>query len=145
MEGRLLVKNCTLLDRGALHLNRAVVVEGGMVARIAADADEPVRPGDWAIEAGGRLLVPGRVDGHARLGHVPGAKRALTEPESSAVAAAAIALALRNGVTTALEQVRASRTERRRSTAASAWHGCWGFAWWRRSPRRDGTASPPTS
>ena len=105
MEGRLLVKDCTLLDRGALHLHRAVVVEGGMVARISSDADEPVRPGDWAIEAGGRLLVPGRVDGHARPGHVPGARRALTEPESSAVAAAAIALALRNGVTTVLEQV----------------------------------------
>jgi len=105
MEGRLLVKDCTLLDRGALHLHRAVVVEGGMVARISADADEPVRPGDWAIEAGGRLLVPGRVDGHARLGHVPGARRVLTEPESSAVAAAAIGLALRNGVTTVLEQV----------------------------------------
>ena len=105
MEGRLLVKDCTLLDRGALHLHRAVVVEGGMVARISSDADEPVRPGDWAIEAGGRLLVPGRVDGHARLGHVPGARRVLTEPESSAVAAAAIGLALRNGVTTVLEQV----------------------------------------
>ena len=105
MEGRLLVKDCTLLDRGALHLHRAVVVEGGMVSRISSDADEPVRPGDWAIEAGGRLLVPGRVDGHARLGHVPGARRVLTEPESSAVAAAAIALALRNGVTTVLEQV----------------------------------------
>ena len=105
MEGRLLVKDCTLLDRGALHLHRAVVVEGGMVSRISSDADEPVRPGDWAIEAGGRLLVPGRVDGHARLGHVPGARRVLTEPESSAVAAAAIGLALRNGVTTVLEQV----------------------------------------
>ena len=105
MEGRLLVKDCTLLDRGALHLHRAVVVQGGMVARISPDADEPVRPGDWAIEAGGRLLVPGRVDGHACPGHVPGARRALTEPESSAVAAAAIALALRIGVTTMLEQV----------------------------------------
>ena len=105
MEGRLLVKDCTLLERGALQPHRAVVVEGGMVARISADADEPVRPGDWAIEAGGRLLVPGRVDGHARLGHVPGARRGLTESESSAVAAAAIALALRAGVTTVLEQV----------------------------------------
>jgi cytosine/adenosine deaminase-related metal-dependent hydrolase len=105
MEGRLLVKDCTLLDRGALHVHRAVVVEGGMVARIAADADEPVRPGDWAIEAGGRLLVPGRVDGHARLGHASKAGRPLTAAESSALAAAAIALALRSGVTTVLEQV----------------------------------------
>ncbi|HZJ55403.1 MAG TPA: amidohydrolase, partial [Myxococcaceae bacterium] len=83
MEGRLLVKDCTLLDRGALHLHRAVVVEGGMVARVSPDGNEPVRPGDWAIGAGGRLLVPGRVDGHARLGHVPGARRAPTPSESS--------------------------------------------------------------
>jgi cytosine/adenosine deaminase-related metal-dependent hydrolase len=105
MEGRLLVKDCTLLDRRGLQPHRAVVVEGGMVARISPDGDEPVRPGDWAIEAAGRLLVPGRVDGHARLGHVAGARRALTPAESSAVAAAAMALSLRNGVTTALEQV----------------------------------------
>ncbi len=105
MEGRLLVKDCTLLDRGALHLHRAVVVEGGMVARVSPDGNEPVRPGDWAIEAGGRLLVPGRVDGHARLGHVPGARRPLTASESSAVAAAALALGLRAGVTTFLDQV----------------------------------------
>jgi cytosine/adenosine deaminase-related metal-dependent hydrolase len=105
MEGRLLVKNCTLLDRGALQVHRAVVVEGGMVARIAADADEPARPGDWAIEAGGRLLVPGRVDGHASLGHVSKARRPLTAAESSALAAAAMGLALRSGVTTVLEQV----------------------------------------
>ncbi len=105
MEGRLLVKDCTLLDREAVHLHRAVVVEGGMVARIAPDGNEPVRPGDWAIEAHGRVLVPGRVDGHAQLGHVPGARRPLTASESSALAAASIASALRAGVTTLLDQV----------------------------------------
>ena len=105
MEGRLVVKDCTLLDRGSVNQHRAVVVEGGMVARVSPDEGEPVRPGDWAIEAGGRLLVPGRVDGHAQLGHVPGAKRTLTTAETSAVAAAAIALALRAGVTTVLDQL----------------------------------------
>src|SRR5262244_4672680 len=105
MEGRLLVKDCTLLERGALQTHRAVVVEGGMVARISADADEPVRPGDWAIEAGGRLLVPGRVDGHAQLGHIRGVHRAATASESSAIAAASMGLALRAGITTVLDQV----------------------------------------
>ena len=105
MEGRLVVKDCTLLDRGTVHRHRAVVVEGGMVARVSPDESEPVRPGDWAIEAAGRLLVPGRVDGHAQLGHVPGAKRTLTAAETSAVAAAAIALGLRAGVTTVLDLV----------------------------------------
>ena len=105
MEGRLLVKDCTLLDREAVHPHRAVVVEGSMVARISPDGNEPVRPGDWAIEARGRLLVPGRVDAHAQLADVAGARRALTASESSALAAAALALALRSGVTTVLEQV----------------------------------------
>jgi 5-methylthioadenosine/S-adenosylhomocysteine deaminase len=105
MEGRLLVKDCTLLERGAVLPHRAVVVEGGMVARIAPDGNEPVRPGDWAIEAQGRLLVPGRVDGHAQLGDLPGPRRPLTASESSALAAASIALALRAGVTTVFDQV----------------------------------------
>jgi len=105
MEGRLVVKDCTLLDRGTVQRHRAVVVEGGMVARVSPDESEQVRPGDWAIEAGGRLLVPGRVDGHAQLGHVPGARRPLTAAEASTVAAAAMALALRAGVTTVLDQV----------------------------------------
>lgn len=105
MEGRLLVKDCTLVDREAVHPHRAVVVEGGMVIRISQDGNEPVRPGDWAIEARGRLLVPGRVDGNAQLGQVAAARRALTAAESSALAAAAMALALRAGVTTVLDQV----------------------------------------
>jgi len=105
MEGRLLVKDCTLLDRETVHPHRAVVVEGGMVARVSADGNEPVRPGDWAIDAQGRVLVPGRVDAHAQLGELPGARRMLTTAESTALAAAAIAFALRTGVTTVLDQV----------------------------------------
>jgi 5-methylthioadenosine/S-adenosylhomocysteine deaminase len=105
MEGRLLVKDCTLLDRESVQSHRAVVVEAGMVARVSQDEAEPVRPGDWAIEARGRLLVPGRVDAHAELGHAPGARRALTPSESAALAAASIAVALRSGVTTVLDQV----------------------------------------
>lgn len=105
MEGRLLVKDCTLVDRESVLLHRAVVVEGGMVARVALDDTEPVRPGDWAIDAAGRLLVPGRVDAHAELSQVAGARRALTASESSALAAASVAGALRAGVTTVFDQV----------------------------------------
>ena len=78
-----------------------------MVARISADGNEPVRPGDWAIDAQGRVLVPGRVDAHAQLGALAGARRALTTAETTSLAAAAIALALRTGVTTVLDQVQA--------------------------------------
>ena len=105
MEGRLLVKDCTLLDRETVHPHRAVVVEGGMVARVSPDGNEPVRPGDWAIDAQGRVLVPGRVDAHAQLGELTGAKRMLTTAETTALAAAAIAFSLRTGVTTVLDQV----------------------------------------
>lgn len=105
MEGRLLVKDCTLLDRESVQSHRAVVVESGMVARISPDEAEPVRPGDWAIEARGRVLVPGRVDGHAELGHAPGARRRLTPSEATALAAASVAVALRGGVTTVLDQI----------------------------------------
>jgi len=108
MEGRLLVKDCTLLDREAVHSHRAVVVEGGMVARISPDGNEPVRPGDWAIEAKGRLLVPGRVDAHTQLASIPAVGRPLTASESSALAAASLAQALRGGVTTVLDQVEAA-------------------------------------
>jgi len=105
MEGRLLVKDCTLVNREAVHPHRAVVVEGGLIVRVSPDDSEPVRPGDWAIEAHGRLLVPGRVDAHADLSVIPGARRPLSAAESSALAAASVALALRAGVTTVLDQV----------------------------------------
>jgi cytosine/adenosine deaminase-related metal-dependent hydrolase len=49
-----------------------VVVEGRRIARVAG-AGEAVapRPGDWDVDAGGRLLVPGGVDAHAHLAMGP--------------------------------------------------------------------------
>jgi len=105
MEGRLLIKNCTVLETGVLRRGCAVVVEGPVVARVADDSSEPVRPGDWAVDAGGRLLLPGRVDGHAELAPGDGTGRKRSTSEVEALAAAAIAQALRAGTTTLLNQV----------------------------------------
>jgi 5-methylthioadenosine/S-adenosylhomocysteine deaminase len=105
MEGRLLIKNCTVLDTGVLRRGCAVVVEGPAVARLAADSSEPVRPGDWAVDAQGRLLLPGRVDGHAELATADGSGRKRSISEVETLAAAAIAQALRAGTTTLLTQV----------------------------------------
>jgi 5-methylthioadenosine/S-adenosylhomocysteine deaminase len=105
MEGRLLIKNCTVLETGVLRRGCAVVVEGPAVARVAPDASEPVRPGDWAIDGRGRLLLPGRVDGHAQLAVADDTGRKRSASEVEALAAAAMAQALRAGTTTLLDQV----------------------------------------
>jgi 5-methylthioadenosine/S-adenosylhomocysteine deaminase len=105
MEGRLLLKDCTLLDGGRLRSHQAVVVEGPAVARVGPDADEPVRPGDWAVEARGRLLVPGRIDAHALLPGLEDARRPPTPAEVEALSLGAIAGALRAGTTCGLAQL----------------------------------------
>ena len=89
MEGRLLFKDCTLLDGGELRSHQAVVVDGPTVLRVGPDASEPVRPGDWAVDARGRLLVPGRIDAHAPLGTGDG-RRPATAVELEALSLAAM-------------------------------------------------------
>jgi cytosine/adenosine deaminase-related metal-dependent hydrolase len=105
MEGRLLLKDCTLLDGGQLRSHQAVVVEGPLVSRVAPDASEPVRPGDWAIDARGRLLLPGRIDAHALVPGLGDGRRAPTPAEVEALSLGAIAAALRAGLTCAMAQL----------------------------------------
>ena len=104
-----------------------LVLEAGRVARVAA-AGEPVPscPGDWEIDARGRLVVPGRVDAHTHLaagglqrvaglpGRWPGSARGLRvgfrrpleerlDPAAmEALATAGALAAVRAGVTTVL-------------------------------------------
>ncbi len=106
MDGRLLFKNCTLLEGERLERGRVVVVKGGRVAQVGPDADTPALPGDWAVDARGRLLVPGRVDAHARLTAPDAATTtAWTTAEVEALAAASLARALRSGVTCVFEHL----------------------------------------
>jgi 5-methylthioadenosine/S-adenosylhomocysteine deaminase len=105
MDGRLLFKNCTLLEGERLERGRVVVVKGGRIAQVAADAEAPALAGDWVVEAAGRLLVPGRVDAHARLTQAASDAKPWTAGEVEALSAAALARALRAGVTSIFEHL----------------------------------------
>jgi 5-methylthioadenosine/S-adenosylhomocysteine deaminase len=105
MDGRLLFKNCTLLEGERLESGRVVVVKGNRVAQVGKDADAPTLPGDWAVDAKGRLLVPGRVDAHACLTAPTRSPGPWTTSEVEALAAASLARALRAGVTTVFEHL----------------------------------------
>lgn len=107
MDGRLLFKNCTLLEGERLEQGRVVVVKGNRVAQVGRDAEAPTLPGDWAVDARGRLLVPGRVDAHARLTAPSLARRPWSTSEVEALAAASLAHALRAGVTSVFEHLSA--------------------------------------
>lgn len=122
-----------------------VVVEAGRVVGVTPAA-EPVapRPGDWEIDAAGRLVVPGAVDGHthlalgtlARLAGLPGQAPAVLhawratlgsalEPRADAEAvealtAAGAAAALKAGVTCAFDLLRAAPGQAAASLAAAA-------------------------
>jgi cytosine/adenosine deaminase-related metal-dependent hydrolase len=123
---RIVVRDA-LLGGDPPRAGATLVLEGGRIARVAP-AGEAVeaRPGDWDVDARGRLVVPGRVDAHTHLavgpllrlaglpGRYPGSSRGLRlgfrrpledrlDPEATQALAAAGALAaLRAGVTTVL-------------------------------------------
>src|SRR5687767_1400119 len=68
MEGRLLLKNCSIFRAdGRVRDRMAVVIDGGKIASVSDDDTTPVRPGDWHASCGGRLLAPGLVDCHTHL------------------------------------------------------------------------------
>jgi 5-methylthioadenosine/S-adenosylhomocysteine deaminase len=106
MDGRLLFKDCALLEGERLVRGRAVGVKGAVITEVGADAQLPGLPGDWVVDARGRLLLPGRVDAHARLTG-PTAPRAWSTAEVEALAASALAQALRAGVTSVFEHLSA--------------------------------------
>jgi cytosine/adenosine deaminase-related metal-dependent hydrolase len=131
VSSRLVIRGARLV-RDPPATGITVVVAGGRIARIATSG-EPVtaEPGDWEIDAAGRLLVPGGVDAHAHLAagallrfaglpvRYPGSPRALRQgfrrpveerlaPEDVESLAAAAALAsLQAGTTTVLALERA--------------------------------------
>jgi cytosine/adenosine deaminase-related metal-dependent hydrolase len=127
------------------RLGTTVVVEGRTIAWVAAAGEEvPPRPGDWDVDADGRLLVPGGVDGHTHLalsplwrlaglpGRFPGSVRqmrlgfrhpaedALDSEALEALATAGALAALRAGVTCALALERGAPGRERESVEAAA-------------------------
>lgn len=68
MEGRLVIKDCAVYRAdGRVRPGMAVVIEGRFISRVALDAEVPALPGDWVVDAKGRLLAPGLTDAHTRL------------------------------------------------------------------------------
>ena len=133
MAGRLVIRGGLVAGPVGAPAPASVVVEDGRIAAVVP-AGQPVapRPGDWDVEAGGRLVVPGSVDAHthlalgalARLAGLPGpaphlqdrwrtALRADIEPRATpavveALTAAGAAMALKAGVTCAFDLLRAA-------------------------------------
>lgn len=108
MEGRLLLKNCSLLrSGGALVRGQAVLVSGSTIQRVDADAAIPALPGDWVVACDGRILMPGLVDCHAQLLAATGGKGSAQPNEVAAISAHALAIGLRHGVTTHFEHLHA--------------------------------------
>lgn len=129
MEGRLLLKNCALFrSDGRVRAGVAMLIEDGVIAKVAADDELPARPGDWAVKCEGRLVTPGFVDCHTRLvgaplspwsGHhllrpleeryaVEGAmEKVVTIAEVEALTAASLARGLLRGTTMFVEHLHA--------------------------------------
>ena len=128
---RLVIRRARLV-RDPPATGATVVVEGDRISRVAL-AGEPVppEPGDWEIDADGRLVVPGGVDAHTHLGmgallrfaglpiRYPGSPRALRQGfrrpvedrlapgDLEALATASALAALRAGTTTVFALERA--------------------------------------
>ncbi len=129
MEGRLVLKNCSLFRAdGRVRSGMSVLVEGAHIVSVAADEAVTVRPGDWEVKCEGRLLTSGFVDCHTRLVGGPltpwaadllmrpflerveqerSLERHLTPGEVEAITAFSIARNLRLGVTMVVEHLHA--------------------------------------
>jgi 5-methylthioadenosine/S-adenosylhomocysteine deaminase len=127
MEGRLVLKNCSIFRAdGRGRPGMAIVIEGGLIRRVAPDAEVPVLPGDWEVSCRGRLVLPGLVDCHAhlvgdllvptsgelllhppqvRLEHERRLASYLTAEDVEVLSRLAMARALRSGVTLVVEHL----------------------------------------
>lgn len=64
---RLVIRNALLAGEEP-RAGATVVVEGQLVSGLAGPGERvEARPGDWEVDAAGRLVVPGAVDGHTHL------------------------------------------------------------------------------
>lgn len=106
----------------------SVLIEGRLITSVAPDDETPVRPGDWEVKCGGRLVMSGVVDCHTRLVGGPLTpwagdlllrpfqqrfeqehrnERGLTVGEVQALTAFSLAQNLRHGVTMVVEHLHA--------------------------------------
>jgi adenine deaminase len=71
----LAVLNADLVNvyTGEIQKQMGVAVKGPWIARVAAEVGDTVGPETCVIDAGGRTLVPGLIDGHTHLAWIYGA------------------------------------------------------------------------
>lgn len=129
MEGRLILKNCSLFRAdGRVRSGMTILVEGRLITAVGPDDTTPTRPGDWEVKCDGRLVTTGLVDCHTRL--VGGTltpwagdlllrpflqrfeqehrlERTLTVGEVEALSAFSMATSLRRGVSMVVEHLHA--------------------------------------
>jgi cytosine/adenosine deaminase-related metal-dependent hydrolase len=128
---RIVIRRARLV-RDPPAADATVVIRGDRIDRVALERERVApEPGDWEIDAAGRLVVPGQVDAHAHLAaggllrfaglpaRYPGSPRGLRQgfrrpvedrlspDEVEALATAACLGALRSGTTTVLALERA--------------------------------------
>jgi cytosine/adenosine deaminase-related metal-dependent hydrolase len=133
VERRILIRHGVLPAIGA---GATVVVEGRRIVRVAAPGERvDSLPGDWDVDADGRLVIPGAIDAHAhlalgaleRLAALPGRapptvadlrmtvreplERRLTAARLEPLVRAAAAASLRAGVTCVVDLVRGAPGE----------------------------------
>jgi dihydropyrimidinase len=81
----LVVANGTVVNSSGRQ-NAHIVVEDGKIARLV-DASEPVPEAIRTIDAAGRLVIPGGVDGHCHVAQVTGRFRTLDDYKTTSTAA----------------------------------------------------------
>jgi imidazolonepropionase-like amidohydrolase len=84
-DGILVIQNGTLIDGtgGMPRSNGRIVIRGGKIAGVGPEA--PLDPGGGArfIEAAGRFILPGLIDGHVHLSMFQGAPAGIGFPTSA--------------------------------------------------------------
>ena len=103
---RLVIKGGTLIDgTGRARVpNGAIVIEGHEIVRVAGEGmPEDVRPADIVIDATGKFIMPGMIDGHVHLsshqGALPGVGFTSTPEFATLWSARNVGRVLRAGVT----------------------------------------------
>jgi imidazolonepropionase-like amidohydrolase len=103
---RLVVKSGTLIDgTGRPRVpNGAIVIEGNEITRVdGGDTPADVRPADTVIDAAGKFIMPGLIDGHVHLsshqGALPGVRFTSTPEFATLWSARNVGRVLRAGVT----------------------------------------------
>jgi imidazolonepropionase-like amidohydrolase len=101
---RLVIKNGTLIDGSGRRpvANGAIVIEGSKITQVEETA-RAARPDDNVIDAAGKWIMPGLIDGHVHLsshqGQLPGVRYASTPEYATLWTARVVGQVLNAGVT----------------------------------------------